>query len=82
MNKEICFISRPGDGLSYCCFQSEPNPKKEGRRSRRPLKSGCGGLLLLISVPDPSSNASNECVTRCIKIYLIACLNWTALPTH
>ena len=27
MNKEICFISRPGDGLSYCCFQSEPNPK-------------------------------------------------------
>ena len=26
-NKEICFISRPGDGLSYCCFQSEPNPK-------------------------------------------------------
>ena len=27
MNKEICYISRPGDGLSYCCFQSEPNPK-------------------------------------------------------
>ena len=27
VNKEICFISRPGDGLSYCCFQSEPNPK-------------------------------------------------------
>ena len=27
MNKEICFISRPGNGLSYCCFQSEPNPK-------------------------------------------------------
>ena len=26
-NKEICFISRPGNGLSYCCFQSEPNPK-------------------------------------------------------
>ena len=26
-NKEICFISRPGDGLSYCCFQSESNPK-------------------------------------------------------
>ena len=27
VNKEICFISRPGDGLSYCCFQSESNPK-------------------------------------------------------
>ena len=27
VNKEICFISRPGDGLSYCRFQSEPNPK-------------------------------------------------------
>jgi hypothetical protein len=23
VNKEICFISRPGDGLSCCCFQSE-----------------------------------------------------------
>ena len=27
MNKEICFISRPGDGLSCCFFQSESNPK-------------------------------------------------------
>ena len=26
-NKEICLISRPGDGLSCCCFQSESNPK-------------------------------------------------------
>ena len=25
--KRFCFISRPGNGLSYCCFQSEPNPK-------------------------------------------------------
>ena len=35
MNKEICFISRPGDGLSCCCFQSESNPKPRCRAWKR-----------------------------------------------
>ena len=34
MNKEICFISSPGNGLSYCCYQSEvrnPSPTLPGK---------------------------------------------------
>ena len=102
MNKEICFISRPGNGLSYCCFQSEPNPKpmpgmerngkiivagvgkqrfdvlrKTWKRCRVEKKKQEDALgttqkwrtwpSVLISAPDPSSNASTECVTRCAR---------------
>ena len=34
MNKEICFISSPGNGLSCCCYQSEvrnPSPTWSGK---------------------------------------------------
>ena len=34
MNKEICFISSPGNGLSCCCCQSEvrsPSPTLPGK---------------------------------------------------
>ena len=95
-------------GLSYCCFQSESNPKpmpgmetewkdnssRGGKAALRRSKNGealQGGKIRaedppppmksapmatrqrpcsLTSVPDPSSNASNECVTRCARCSL------------
>ena len=62
LNKEICFISRPGDGLSYCCFQSEPNPKPMPgmeRNGKIILERSRTALCRLIDATTKPSSALN-----------------------